>query len=105
MIIRYLNRIPEIIVTANSRTVAALDRGANNIETRAKGYSRVDTGTMRNGWQTAKLSNQARVVYNTVYYTIHNEYGTINMEAQPMLRPAIEETMPELIQDIKEAWG
>lgn len=102
--VRFIDRFPEIIVAGNSRTYAALDRAAHSIENGAKARSRVDTGNMRNGWTTERVSNAARMVYNPVHYTIHHEYGTRYMSAQPMLRPAVEEVRPQLIADVRAAW-
>lgn len=104
-VIRFIDRIPEIIVAANSETAAALDKAAADLVSGAQMRSRVDTGTMRRGWTTEKVSNFARVVYNPVYYTIFNEYGTIFMAAQPMIRPALEEVTPEFIDNVRAAWG
>jgi HK97 gp10 family phage protein len=103
-LVRLIDRFPEVIVTANSRTAEALDKCAARIETGAKERSRVDTGAMRDGWTTERINNFSRLVYNPVYYTIFNEYGTINMPAQPMLKPAMEEAMPEFEDDVKSAW-
>jgi HK97 gp10 family phage protein len=40
------------------------------------------------------------VVFNPVQYTVYNEYGTIYMSAQPMLRPAIEEVRPQFEKEL-----
>lgn len=104
-LVRFIDRFPEIIVTSNSGTYRALDKAADDIETGAKQRSRVDTGNMRNGWTTEHINNFTRMVYNPVEYTIHNEYGTMYMEAQPMLVPAVEEVTPRLIAEVRRAWG
>lgn len=101
---RFLNRFPEAIVTANSRTALALDRAAADIETGAKERSRWDTGNMRGGWTSEKVNRFSRVVYNPVFYTIFHEYGTVNMSAQPMLGPAVDEVTPDFIRDVRRAW-
>jgi HK97 gp10 family phage protein len=101
---RLIDRFPEVMVTANSRTAAALDRAAADIESGAKMRSRVDTGNMRNGWATEKVNNFTRMVYNPVHYTEYNEYGTVNMNPQPMLKPAVEEVTPEFIAAVRRAW-
>lgn len=61
---------------------------------RSQERSRVDTGTMQGGWQSENFGLEG-VVFNLVAHTVHNEYGTVHMSAQPMLRPAIEITRPE----------
>jgi HK97 gp10 family phage protein len=104
-ILRFIDRIPEIIVTANSGTAAALDRAAADLESGAKMRSRVDTGNMRDSWTHESVGRFSRIVYNPVYYTIFNEYGTIYMAAQPMIRPALEEVTPQFIKEVRDAWG
>lgn len=103
-VVRLIDRFPELMALANSETAAALDKAAADIESGAKDRSRVDTGTMRGGWTSEKLSNWVRIVYNPVYYTIFNEYGTVYMTAQPMLKPAVEEVTPQFIADVRRAW-
>lgn len=104
-IVRYINRFPEIIVAGNSGTAAALDRAAADIEAGAKMRSRVDTGAMRQGWTHETVNRFSRMVYNPVYYTIFNEYGTIYMSAQPMIRPALAEVTPRFIEEVRAAWA
>lgn len=98
------SRIPAIVASSEVRVRQAIRRAEANIERRAKARSRVDTGNMRGGWQHRALGTFEGSVFNLVSYTIHNEYGTSKMAAQPMLRPAIEETQPELEKDIREAY-
>lgn len=62
--------------------------------------SRVATGNMRAGWQGMMVSANEGVVFNLVSYTIFNEYGTVYMSAQPMLRPAVEETRSDFEADM-----
>lgn len=104
-VIRFIDRFPEIIVAANSATAAALDKAAADLVSGAQMRSRVDTGTMRRGWTAESLNRFTRIVYNPVYYTIFNEYGTIFMAAQPMIRPALEEVTPRFIEEVRVAWA
>ncbi len=60
----------------------------------AKENSRVDTGDMQKGWNRSKIGtgrNGGWRIYNTVPYTVHHEFGTVKMSAQPMLGPAMDE--------------
>jgi hypothetical protein len=85
------SRIPEIIAGAEAKAQAAVEVTVFNIEAGCKLRSRVDTGQMRNGW-TGEMTGAAEgVVYNPVEHTIFNELGTVNMAAQPMLAPSVEE--------------
>jgi hypothetical protein len=52
--------------------------------------SRVDTGEMRDGWQSEMTDDVSGEVYNEVPHTVHNEYGTRHMPAQPMLAPSVD---------------
>lgn len=98
------SRIPKIILLSQSGVTLAVRKAEAAIERRAKEKSRVDTGAMRGGWQHRATSSMEGVVFNLVSYTIYNEYGTVNMSAQPMLRPAIEETRGEFEKNIREAY-
>lgn len=70
----------------------------------AKDNSRVDTGRMQKGWSRQKIGKGKRGgyrIFNTVPYTIYNEYGTIKMSAQPMLGPAmkqVESSIPSRVR-------
>lgn len=98
------SRIPQIVVASETAVNRAVRRAEANIERRAKSKSRVDTGNMRGGWQHKASGRFEGAVFNTVSYTIFNEYGTSKMSPQPMLRPAIEETQPEFEADMRKAY-
>lgn len=98
------SRIPTIVFMSEKKVRAAVRRAEANIERRAKGKSRVDTGNMRGAWQHKAMGPMEGIVFNLVHYTVFNEYGTVNMSAQPMLRPAVEETRQEFESDIKKAY-
>ena len=98
------SRIPQIIVASEAGVRMAVRKAEANIERRAKSKSRVDTGNMRGGWQHRAQGSFEGAVFNLVSYTVHNEYGTSKMPAQPMLRPAIEETQPEFEADLRKAY-
>ena len=89
------SRLPEIIAGADAGADIIVAETAHNIELSCKQRSRVDTGTMRAGWQSRAVGEMTWIVFNPVYYTVYNEYGTVFMSAQPMLRPSIEEARPE----------
>lgn len=76
-----------------SKAVAAT---LEEIRAEAARRSRVDTGAMRDGWQSAMDGRASGTVYNDVDHTIYNEYGTVKMPAQPMLTPAVEQARPRL---------
>lgn len=99
------SRIPLIIVRSAAAATLAVRRAEARIERRSKERSRVRTGAMRGGWQSHPLGPTEGMVFNIVPYTIYNEFGTIHMSAQPMLRPAVEETRPEFELEIRSAYG
>jgi len=100
-----VSRFPEIVVRADATIPFAVAKALISIERRAKERSRVDTGAMRGGWQHVMTGATEGTVSNPVPYTIYNEYGTIFMSAQPMARPAVEETRPEFEAEIRGAYG
>lgn len=103
---KLFDKFPVIIPESQRKVIAATAKAANNIQNRAAGYSRYDTGNMRAGWQQEQVdeAGYARRVFNNVYYTIFNEFGTVYMSPQPMLGPAVEETRDEYIEDLKDAY-
>ena len=98
------SRIPQIIARSETVSSLAVSQAIANIEFRCKARSRRDTGTMKGGWQGEMTGYYEGIVYNLVYYTIYNEYGTYKMSAQPMLGPAIAETFQEFRNTLKVAW-
>lgn len=94
------SRFPQIILLSQAKVTTAIRRAIYNITRRAMGKSRVATGNMRAGWQGQLVNANEGVVFNLVEYTIYNEYGTVYMSAQPMLRPAVEETRSSFEADM-----
>lgn len=71
----------------------------------AKENSRVDTGAMQAGWNRSKIGRGWKGgyrIYNTVPYTVFNEFGTSKMSAQPMLGPALTEVEPEIPKRVRK---
>jgi hypothetical protein len=85
------SRIPEILAEAEAKTAIVVQKTAHDIEAGCKVRSRVDTGEMRNAWAVETLGAEEALVYNPVEHSIFNEFGTVNMSAQPMLTPSVEE--------------
>lgn len=98
------NRLPDIArqLPIARRTIVAR-RGAEMRDIAAR-LSRVDTGEMREGWEFRE-TNQGGVLENQVPHTVFNEYGTVKMTAQPMARPAAEQTFPKIIEDFENLEG
>jgi hypothetical protein len=85
------SRIPQIIAGAEAKARAAVEVTVFNIEAGCKLRSRVDTGQMRSAWHGEMTGALEGVVANPVEHTIFNELGTVNMAAQPMLAPSVEQ--------------
>jgi len=64
--------------------------------------SRVDAGTMRAGWKFDMVDDLTGVNYNNVEHTIHNEYGTATMTAQPMMHPAFDQARDDISRGLKD---
>lgn len=97
------SRIPLIVTGSYGKAKRCVERAEANIVRRAKEKSRVDSGEMQGGWQSQNEGVEG-YVFNPVAHTVHNEFGTIHMSAQPMLRPAIDETMPEFEDDLRSIY-
>jgi HK97 gp10 family phage protein len=63
----------------------------------ARRRSRVDTGELRDSWAVAFTGPTDGEVFSDSDHAVYNEYGTVNMSAQPMLHPAIDEERPKYI--------
>ncbi len=86
----------------------AMEETAAAAEQTARSLVGVDTGEMRDGLH-ADVERQGDVVTLTLTgdapHTIHNEYGTSTMPAQPMIRPAMDQQMPRLPGRIRARVG
>jgi hypothetical protein len=94
------SRFPAIIAGAEANASVAVDRTCERIDERAREHSRVASGMMRDGWQHQMVGQFEGIVFNLVEWTVYNEYGTINMPAQPMMQPAIEESRDEFVDEL-----
>lgn len=86
------------------RVTAARKSSAKTIARGAARRSRVDTGEMQQGWQTAEVDDDTSAAYNPVAHSVHNEYGTRHMSAQPMLHPAVEAEREPFRRKIRKAY-
>jgi HK97 gp10 family phage protein len=101
---RLVSRIPQIIAESEVKAALAVEKTAHDIEAKAKERSRVDTGQMRDGWETHPLSPLSASVQNSVEHVIYNEFGTEDMSAQPMLIPSVEEEREPFILAMAECY-
>jgi HK97 gp10 family phage protein len=68
-----------------------------------KQLSPVDTGAMRDSIDKVERAPLLIDIVVGVPYAIFVEFGTVNMEAQPFITPAIESGRRGLVADLKKA--
>ncbi len=91
-----MNKFPAVPAKMKAAAGKRIHAAGFRVEGGAKLRSRVDEGTMRNGWNNRPTGPLSTVISNPVAHTIYNERGTRYMSAQPMLGPAMEEEVPRL---------
>lgn len=65
-----------------------------------------DSGTLRRSITISKADNGLTVeVEPTVEYAPYLEYGTRLMEAQPFVKPSLDEVKPKFLSEIKKIMG
>lgn len=107
-LVKVTDYFPVLMASANAGTLDVMYDTKDFVVERAKSYSRVDSGEMQEGWEgqvhPQGLKGAFFSVYNAVPHTIFNEYGTVNMAAQPMLGPAAEEGFEYMMSRLKFVW-
>ena len=95
--------------TADERLTEEMEEAGKAIEKGAAQRSPVDTGNLRASWRyelsASGILNSALelAIGNEAHYSPHVEFGTSKMDAQPMLRPAIDEEARQLMRRIRMA--
>lgn len=89
-------------------TTDDLLKGAEVILTRAQTLCPVDTGFLRETGYISVFSTEVVIGFDAEYAS-YVEYGTSKMEAQPYLRPALDEAEEEALNAIADSieshWG
>lgn len=89
-------------------TVDDLLKGAEVILTYAQTLCPVDTGELRESGYLRIQGNYVEIGFDKEYAS-YVEYGTSKMEAQPYLRPALDESEEEalnaIVDSIESHWG
>jgi HK97 gp10 family phage protein len=83
------NDFPAIIKGMAPKAATIVAKAALDIQEGAQRRAPVDTGTLRASIQAKRISATHWEVWVGVDYGIYLEYGTVNMPAQPYLRPAV----------------
>lgn len=97
----YKSRIPQIVAEINAAMPGVVNRAGYRMEAEAKSRARVDTGYMRGQIRWMELSPTSGELVAGATYTIFNEYGTVNMSAQPMFLPALEIVRPLMLKEVR----
>jgi hypothetical protein len=89
-------RLPKAADQINRKTAFDIQRGAIDRTTR------VDTGAMKGGYVVEQLDATTWIIYNSVFYHIFHEFGTVHISALGMLIPAAEENRAPFIAAYKQ---
>jgi hypothetical protein len=99
---------PADLAALMPKLTMAVGKVGADVQAGAMARSRVDTGAMRSGWQCV-IEKGGDSVYatisNGVLYTVHNEYGTWKMAAQPMAIPSLDENTPAFVAAVEAILG
>jgi HK97 gp10 family phage protein len=79
-----------------------LEAGARIVETYAKLLVPVDTGTLKGSIMVDEVTPVQAIIAPHTDYAEHVEFGTSRMEAQPYMRPALDEHEAEIVQAVRD---
>ena len=79
-----------------------LEAGARIVETHSKILCPVDTGFLRSSIQVDSVTPMEAIIAPHTDYAEHVEFGTSRMEAQPYMRPALDEHEAEIVQAVRD---
>ena len=79
-----------------------LEAGARIVETYAKILVPVDTGTLKGSIMVDEVTPIQAVIAPHTDYAEYVEFGTSRMEAQPYMRPALDEHEAEIVQAVRD---
>lgn len=77
-----------------------LEAGARIVETYAKIAAPVDTGFLRSSITVDEVTPMEAIIGPHTDYAEHVEFGTSRMEAQPYMRPALDEHENEIVDAV-----
>jgi HK97 gp10 family phage protein len=98
------NRLPEISASIRPAVAREVEKGARDVEARAKQIVHVETGTLRRSIHTV-MSNGGLTgtVGPSVEYGKFEEFGSRGRGPHPFMRPAAEAVLPKAAAAIKRA--
>ena len=102
-IVTYHSTLPQRAARLKAAVPLIVEKTGMDALAIAESLSRVDTGNMATNWQFEMVGPTRGILGNPVDYTLYNEYGTVHMSAQPMIRPAIAQVEPEFLAALSAA--
>ena len=103
----FLKSLNDYEDSVDKKTKDALVKCALAIERDAKRKCPVDTGRLRGSISTdlSQINSYEATIGTNVEYAIHVEYGTHKQSAKPYLRPAYNQNVNKLTQELKQILG
>lgn len=97
------NKFGQIAAALPAKAGALLDAYQGFFVDAASQLAPVDTGDLQgSGVMEPGDSQYERRIAFTMDYAIHQEFGTVDMPAQPFVRPARDELEPSFVRDAKQ---
>jgi HK97 gp10 family phage protein len=93
-------RLAEAMVVTEAMQPTALQQAGYLVERRAKQIvvekDVIDTGNLLGNITTGEPSGNSIDITSEADYSVYNEFGTYKMQARPYMRPALDESKPEI---------
>lgn len=100
-----VNHFPRIIAELPEKIDQALVAACIFIKDGSEQRARVESGDMKGGFRYEVKAGFWAEVWNEKEYAIYNEFGTKYVSAQPMMRPATQETEPKFLEALALAFS
>ena len=101
-VVVHFNHFPYLKNRATRGVVEVGDYHAEQVALKAQQNTvRIKTAKMYQNWAWHLERGSQWVIYNEQYYHIFQEFGTVSIEASPMLVPAFNEELPLWMEDLR----
>lgn len=98
---RFVSRLRIIADNTDEAVALALKDTAHFILLLIRIYAPVDTGTLRDSYEIEEISQLHLLIGSMLLYSIFQEFGTVNMAAQPHVTPAFWQAREFFLQQLK----